>query len=84
MHGIWKFEQNGNPRTNFSWLFIIAISCIFLSLSNGQTETVKWGTEEVCQWLDLVGLGSFKQTFKDREVTGYMLLHMDVKLFSKY
>ena len=64
--------------------YLLLLSHAFFSLSNGQTETVKWGTEEVCQWLDLVGLGSFKQTFKDREVTGYMLLHMDVKLFSKY
>ena len=37
----------------------------------------------MCQWLDLVGLGSFKQAFKERKVDGYMLLHMDVKLFGK-
>ncbi len=48
-----------------------------------QTEPAKWGLEEVCQWLDLVGLGSFKQAFKEKKVNGYMLLHMDVKLFGK-
>ena len=48
-----------------------------------QSEPDKWGNEEVCQWLDLVGFGSFKQAFKERRVTGYMLLHMDVKLFGK-
>lgn len=37
----------------------------------------------MCQWLDLVGLGSFKQAFKERKVDGYMLLHMDVQLFGE-
>ena len=48
-----------------------------------QSEPEKWENEEVCQWLDLVGLGSFKQAFKEKKVTGYMLLHMDVKLFGE-
>lgn len=37
----------------------------------------------MCQWLDLVGLGSFKLAFKEKKVNGYMLLHMDVRLFGK-
>lgn len=56
------------------------MTCLTIST---QTETEEWGTEEVCQWLDLVGLGSFKRAFKERSVNGYMLLHMDVKLFGK-
>lgn len=48
-----------------------------------QSEPEKWELAEVCQWLDLVGLGSFKQAFRDRKVNGDMLLHMDVRLFSE-
>lgn len=48
-----------------------------------QSEPEKWEIMEVCQWLDLVGLGSFKQAFRERKVNGYMLLHMDVKLFGE-
>lgn len=48
-----------------------------------QTDPEKWGLDEVCQWLDLVGLGSFKQAFKAKGMSGYMLLHMDVGLFGE-
>ncbi len=39
--------------------------------------------EEVCQWLDLVGMGSFKRSFRDKGVNGHMLLHMDIKTLGK-
>lgn len=49
-----------------------------------QTMPEKWGTEEVCQWLELVGLSSFKQAFKKKNIDGCTLLHMDGKLFGKW
>jgi len=49
-----------------------------------QTEPELWGVEEVCQWLDLVGMGSFKRSFKRKGVSGHMLLHMGVEILGKY
>ena len=29
-----------------------------------QTDPSKWSVDEVCQWLELIGLGAFRQAFR--------------------
>ena len=31
-----------------------------------QTDPSKWSVDEVCQWLELIGLGAFRQAFRGR------------------
>lgn len=49
----------------FSSPSILSPSSILPSLnSSSQSDPEKWSVEEVCQWLELVGLGMYRQAFR--------------------
>lgn len=38
-----------------------------------------WSVEDVCDWLDILGLGKYRQKFNDEAISGQVLLEMEEK-----
>lgn len=52
-------------------------------VTNTSASVSSWTVDDVCHWLSSMALNKHAQTFRDNDIDGYELLHLDKETMEK-
>ncbi|XP_067928967.1 WD repeat, SAM and U-box domain-containing protein 1-like isoform X2 [Watersipora subatra] len=58
-------------------------SILLTETSSRRAKPNNWSVEDVCHWLNSLGLSKYSQTFRENDIDGYELLRLDSQLLER-
>ena len=63
-----------------NYYFTLCRQYLYIILLFVQDDPQTWSVEQVCQWLELVGLGTYRDTFKGTLYTVIIIIQVSAQI----